>query len=352
MPELNSVAPTYDALLLVSFGGPEGPDDVMPFLENVTRGKNVPEERLREVAQHYELFEGVSPINIQNRALLSALVEELNAHGLKLPVYWANRFWHPLLADTLREMADDGVRHALAFVTSPFGSPLSCHEYLLAIERAREEVGTTAPQVDKLRLFHNHPGFIEAMAERVAAALAEVPDERRATTRLIFTAHSLPADVAQRSPYEMQLREACRLVTELVTTHGLLPPAGEGAASWELAFQSRSGPPSQPWLEPDVRSRVRELHAAGSLSDVVVAPIGFMSENMEILYDLDVEVGELCDELGVNFVRAAVVGNHPRIIRMIRELVEERLDPKLPRLALGTLGPSPDDCPADCTVTA
>ena len=204
----------YDALLLVSFGGPEGPDDVMPFLENVVRGKDVPRERLLAVARQYESFGGCSPANDQSRALLAAIVGQLNAHGPRLPVYWGNRNWHPLLDDAVGQMAEDGVRHALAFVTSAFGSYPTCRQYLEDIERTRAAVGPDAPQIDKLRLFYNHPGFIEATAERVVEAFAEIPPERRDRARLIYTAHSIPAAMAARSPYEHQLREACRLVSE------------------------------------------------------------------------------------------------------------------------------------------
>lgn len=333
---------TYDALLLVSFGGPEGPDDVLPFLENVVHGKNVPRERLLEVAQRYELFDGQSPINSQNRALLTALVDHLNAEGPQLPVYWGNRNWHPLLADTIREMADDGVEHALAFVTSAFGSYPGCRQYLEDIERARQEVGPAAPQIQKLRLFYNHPGFIESMAQRVAAALDEIPAQRRSAARLIYTAHSIPVAAAARSPYEHQLREACRLVTESIQ------PLAASHAGWELAFQSRSGPPSQPWLEPDIRDHIRQLHAAQPPADVVIVPLGFLTENLEVIYDLDIEVRGLCEELGINMVRAAVVGNHPRFVRMIRELIVEQFDPQAPRLALGSDGPWPDQCPDGC----
>jgi protoporphyrin/coproporphyrin ferrochelatase len=329
----------YDAILLVSFGGPEGPDDVMPFLENVVRGKNVPRQRLVEVAQRYELFDGHSPINSQNRALLAVLVDRLNAHGPRLPVYWGNRNWHPMLADAVRQMADDGVRRALAFVTSPFGSYSGCRQYLEDIERARQEVGPEAPQIDKLRLFYNHPGFIEALTDRVAAALAEIPAERRSAAKLVFTAHSIPVAMAKYSPYERQLREACRLVVERVTTQ---------AVSHDLVFQSRSGPPDQPWLEPDIRDHIRRLHAAEPIADLVVVPVGFLAENMEVVYDLDVEVHELCDELGINMVRAAVVGSHPRFVEMIRELILERIDPAAPRLVLGEDGPWPDECPQGC----
>lgn len=343
----------YDALLLVSFGGPEGPEEVLPFLENVVSGRNIPHRRLLEVARHYELLGGVSPINSQNRALLAALADELNAHGPPLPVYWGNRHWHPMLADTLRQMTEDGVRHALAFVASAFGSYPGCRQYVEDIERARREVGPGAPPIDKLRLFFNHPGFIEATVERVAAALSEIPVEKHSVARLLFTAHGIPVAMAERSPYLRQLRESCRLVAERLppmVSHGTSPlPLGEGQGEgWDLVFQSRSGPPSQPWLEPDIRDHIRRLHEADGLERLVIAPIGFLAENMEVVYDLDVEVRQLCDELGVGMVRAAAVGNHPRFVSLIRELIVERLDPTVERLALGALGPWPDECPTDC----
>jgi ferrochelatase len=323
--------------VLLSFGGPEGPDDVLPFLENVTWGKHVPPERLQAVAAHYDLFGGVSPHNAQNRALLVSLVAELNAHGPNLAVYWGNRNWHPMLPDVVQQMADDGIRHALALVTSAFGSYPGCRQYLEDIERAQQEVGPEAPRIDKLRLFYNHPGFIEAMASRAQDALDEIPAERRPAARLVFTAHSIPVAMAETSPYEGQVREACRLVAERL-----------GRADWLLAYQSRSGPPSQPWLGPDVRDVVREMATASPGSDVVLVPIGFVCEHMEVVYDLDVEVGRLCDELGLNMVRSAVVASHPRFVAMIRELIVERTTGSTDRPALGTHGPASDECPADC----
>lgn len=320
---------------------------MLPFLENVVCGKNVPRWRLMEVARHYELFGGVSPLNSQNRALLASLVGELNEHGPRLPVYWGNRHWHPMLTDTIRQMADDGVRHALALVTSAFGSSSGCRQYVDAIQHARAEVGPAAPRIDKLRLFFNHPGFIEAMADRVAAALAELPADDRANARLLFAAHSIPTASAERSPYVRQLREACRLVADRLP---LAASQNQRSFKWELVFQSRSGPPSQPWLEPDIRDHLRMLHEEDVTKPLVIVPIGFLAENMEVVFDLDVEVRELCDELGVKMVRAPVVGNHPRFVRMIRELIVERLDPTAPRLALGSLGPWPDECPADCCI--
>ena len=239
--------PKYDAVLVTSFGGPEGPADVMPFLENVLRGKNVPHERMLEVAEHYYHFGGKSPINDQNRRLIAALERELAEHGPKLPVYWGNRNWHPMLADTLLQMKKDGVRHALAFVTSAYSSFSSCRQYREDIAKAREDAGPDAPVVDKIRAFHNHPGFIEAMVDRVRAALAKLPEEGRDAAQLIYTAHSIPYAMARSCDYEVQLRETGRLVAEEL-----------GHADWQLVYQSRSGPPSQPWLEPDILDYLRQ----------------------------------------------------------------------------------------------
>jgi len=332
---------TYDALLLVSYGGPERLDDVMPFLENVVRGKNVPRQRLLRVAEHYAKFDGVSPINAENRALLAALLGELNTHGPALPVYWANRYWHPMLADTLRQMAEDGVRRALAFATSAFGSPPGCRAYREAIDAAREELGPNAPVVDKLRTFHNHPGFIEPMAERVEAALEKIPESRRPAARIVFTAHSIPVTMARCCPYERQLNESCRLVAERLGLDDWQ------LDDWQLVYQSRSGPPSQPWLEPDINDHLRTL-GDKEIDDVVIVPIGFIQEHMEIVYDLNVEAAARCDELGLNMVRSDVVGCHPRFVRMIRELINERLEANPIRLALGPDGPAPDQCPPTC----
>ena len=327
----------YDALLLVSFGGPERPEDVLPFLENVTQGLPVPRRRLLEVAEHYELFGGVSPINAQNRALLAALVGELNKHGPKLAVYWGNRNWHPMLEDTLRRMAEDGIRRAIALVTSAFGSYSSCRQYLEDIDRAREAVGPNAPAVDKLRLFYNHPGFIGPMAERVVAALDELPAERRDAARLIYTAHSLPISMARNCLYQQQLEEAFRLVSERLARE-----------QWDLVYQSRSGRPSQPWLEPDVCKHIERLGEVGDVADVVIVPIGFLAEHMEVIYDLDVEARAVSERVGLNMVRSAPVGCHARFVTMVRELINERIDPTATRLSLGTHGPSPDICPPDC----
>jgi ferrochelatase len=326
------MSPTYDAILIVSFGGPEGMDDVMPFLERVLAGRNVPPQRMMEVAHHYELFGGVSPINAQNRELIAALQAELDANGPHLPIYWGNRNWHPLLPDTLRQMANDGVQRALAFFTSAYSSYSGCRQYREDIERARAEVGTNAPLVDKIRVFYNHPGFIEPNVENARAALSQLP----AGARLVFTAHSIPLGMAGRSSYERQLRETCRLVAE-----------GAGQPDWELVYQSRSGSPQHPWLEPDICDHLQKLKAEG-VENVVVMPIGFISDHMEVMYDLDVEARQLANEIGLNMVRAGTVGTHPTFIRMIRELILERMDDNPTRRSLGSLGISHDVCPVDC----
>ena len=330
-------AASYEAIVVVSFGGPDKREDVIPFLENVLSGRNVPRERMMEVAEHYYHLGGKSPINDQNRALVSALEHELARNGPAIPVYWGNRNWHPLLADTLREMATDGVRRALAFVTSAYGSYSGCRQYLDDIARAQQQVGASAPTVEKLRLFYNHPSFIEAMAERVKEALDQLPSGSRAAAHLVYTAHSIPTAMAVGSPYVEQLQEACRLVSESL-----------GRSDWTLVYQSRSGPPSQLWLEPDINDYLRKLHASEGPREVIVAPIGFISDHMEVLYDLDTEARALCNELGLTMVRAATVGVHPKFIGMIRDLISERMEPNAARRALGNLGSWHDFCPADC----
>jgi protoporphyrin/coproporphyrin ferrochelatase len=326
----------YDAILIVAFGGPEAKAEVMPFLENVLRGRNVPHERMIEVAHHYELFGGASPLNQQIRDMIAALQSELERHGPHLPIYWGNRNWHPLLADTLQQMAADGVQKALAFVASAYSSYSSCRQYLEDIVRAQEAVGPAAPQVDKIRVFYNHPGFISANVDCLTAALAQIPAERRAQTHVAFTAHSIPQGMADNSRYVAQLEETGRLVAEAA-----------GATNWQLVYQSRSGPPQQPWLEPDIGDHLQALHENG-VTDVVIAPIGFLSDHMEVVFDLDTEARQLAEEIGLNMIRAATVGCHPAFIGMIRELISERLTARPVRLALGAHGPSHDICPLDC----
>jgi ferrochelatase len=326
----------FDALLVVSFGGPERMDDVIPFLENVTRGRGVPRERLEEVARHYELFGGVSPLNAQNRALASALRVELDAHGIALPIYLGNRNWHPFLADALREMASDGIERALAFFTSAYSSYASCRLYRENIGAAQAAAGPKAPEVLRIRAFYNHPGFVGPYVELVREALARLPAGRRERAQVVFTAHSIPLAMARHCRYEAQLAETARLVAE-----------GAEAPAYELVYQSRSGPPHVPWLEPDLCDHLRSLATQG-VEDVVVAPIGFLSDHVEVLYDLDHEARAVAEEAGLGFVRVPTVGTHPAFVAMIRELIEERLDPGLPRRALGQDGPGHDVCPQGC----
>jgi len=315
----------YDALLLVSFGGPEGRDDVMPFLRNVVRGKNVPDERLRRVAEHYYLFDGVSPLNGETRRLLEALEAELAGASIALPLYWGNRNWHPLLEDTVKRMAAAGVRRALAFATSAYSSYSSCRQYLEDIEGARAAAGASAPAIHKMRPFFDHPGFVEATRARLQETLSVIPPERRAAAHLLFSAHSIPLDMARGCDYAHQLERVQSLV------------ASDLPNRKSIVYQSRSGPPSQPWLEPDILDVLRGLAREG-VKDVVVAPIGFVSEHLEVVYDLDTEAKRLAEELGIGLFRAKTVSSHPRFVRMVRELVEESLATNPPECA-------PDCCP-------
>jgi protoporphyrin/coproporphyrin ferrochelatase len=311
---LINVMGTYDALLVVSFGGPEKPDDVMPFLENVVRGRGVPRERLLEVEAHYQRFGGYSPINQQCRDLIVAVEPTID-----LPVYWGNRNWHPYLEDTLRQMAADGVRKAAAFVTSAYSSYSACRQYIEDISLARAAV-EGAPEVVKLRHYFDHPGFITAMADHTREALDRLPAELRDSARLVFTAHSIPISMAATAgpgggAYEAQLRRAATLVTAEVGGDG-----GDGGdRAWDLVWQSRSGAPHIPWLEPDVCDHLLEIDAPA----VVLVPIGFVSDHMEVVYDLDVEAADTARKIGLPLVRASTAGTHPRFVSMVGELLAE-----------------------------
>jgi protoporphyrin/coproporphyrin ferrochelatase len=311
---------SFDALLVVSFGGPEKHEDVLPFLENVLRGKNVPRERMLEVAEHYYHFDGRSPINDQNKQLIAALEGECRSQGLSIPIYWGNRNWHPLLADTLKQMHAEGVRRAAAFVTSAFGSYSGCRQYREDIARAQQTADVQDMVIEKLPNFCDRPEFIAAMADRVRAAMAELSAEHSeagersgsapiTAEQLIFTAHSIPVGMAEASPYLRQLKEASARVA-----------AACGISNWTLVYQSRSGPPSQPWLAPDICDYLREQHAAGVRS-VIICPIGFISDHMEVLYDLDTEARALCDQLGMKMVRAGTAGAHPKLVSMVCDMV-------------------------------
>jgi protoporphyrin/coproporphyrin ferrochelatase len=328
-----------EALLVLGFGGPEGPDDVMPYLENVTRGRGIPRERLEAVAEHYLHFGGVSPINDQNKALVEALRTELAATGTDLPVYWGNRNWAPYVEDVWRQMATDGVEHAYVLATSAYASFSGCRQYHEDVARARvalesDPTAPAGPTAEKLPHYFDQPGFVRANADALAAALAELPAELRDGARLVATAHSIPnamADVAgpQGHAYETELQRAAQLVVD----------AAAPGRAFDLVWQSRSGPPSVPWLEPDVNDHLRGLAEAGERA-VVLFPVGFISDHLEVIWDLDNEAKETAEELGLAFARAATAGTHPAFVTGLREVLEERRAGGPPRL--GT------DCPASC----
>ncbi|HYJ69224.1 MAG TPA: ferrochelatase [Nocardioidaceae bacterium] len=344
----------YDALLLVSFGGPETPADVRPFLENVTRSRGIPPERLSEVAEHYAAFGGRSPINEQCRMLRDAIRADLAAQGIDLPIYWGNRNWHPYLTDTLRQMTVDGVRRAACFVTSAYASYSGCRQYRENLFDAVASVGPGAPRLDRLRHYFNHPGFVTPFVDATLAALAKLPDEMRKTARLVFVTHSIPlamndasgrSDGTEGGAYEAQHRDVASVVAAAVAD------ASGIARDHDLVYCSRSGAPSMPWLEPDIGDHLRALRADG-VDAAVVVPIGFVSDHMEVVFDLDTEAAEIADDIGLAMVRAATPGVHPRFVAMVRELLIERATAaraeEHPRATVGGLPPSWNVCPAGC----
>jgi ferrochelatase len=344
---------SYDAFLLVSFGGPEAPDDVMPFLENVTRGRGIPRERLEQVAHHYLALDGVSPINGQNRALVAALAAEFEARGLDLPVYWGNRNWDPYLTPELRRIYADGHRRVLALVTSAYSSYSGCRQYREDLARSLEEAGLAGElTIDRIRQYFDHPGFVGPFVDGLAVALADLAGEgiRPADIRVLFTTHSIPDAMAAASgppgrfdrqgAYVAQHRAAVRAVVDSVAARGLEVPASS------LVYQSRSGPPHVPWLEPDINLALRD-GAAGGIRAAVVVPIGFVSDHVEVIWDLDREARETCDELGIRMVRVATPGTHPAFVAAVAGLVEERRR-EAPALALSPLGPWPAVCAVGC----
>ncbi|MGK5629880.1 ferrochelatase [Streptomyces sp. URMC 123] len=351
-------ATPYDALLLLSFGGPEGPEDVVPFLENVTRGRGIPRERLQEVGRHYFLFGGVSPINAQNRELLQALRKDFAEHGLELPVHWGNRNWAPYLTDTLRRMVTDGHRRILTLATSAYASYSGCRQYRENLAEALatlESEGLPVPRVDKLRHYFNHPGFVLPMVDATLAALAELPEPVRAEAHLAFTTHSIPTAAADTSgPVEEHGDGGAYVAQHLDVARQIVAAVAERTGvehPWRLVYQSRSGAPHIPWLEPDICDHLEELHGAGAPAAVMV-PIGFVSDHMEVKYDLDTEAAAKAAELGLPVARAATVGADPRFAAGVRELVLERAATErgqtVERCALGALGPSHDLCPVGC----
>ena len=338
MPDLfDNDAHDYDAVLIVSFGGPEGPDDVMPFLDNVLRGLNIPPPVKARIAKRYERYDGISPINAETRAFIAALETELETHGPKLPVYWGNRNWHPMLTDTLRQMVEDGVKNAVAYVTSTFSSYSGCRKYREDLYEAVQGLDD-APHIDKLRVGYNHPGFLEAVTERTREALERAPVVGEGSA-LLFTAHSLPLSMAKRAHYQVQLREACGLVGQAL-----------GIDSWQLVYQSNNASYGEPWLEPDISDALEAVKEAGQ-TDAVIVPIGFVCAHMEVVLDLDVEAREKADALGLKLVRAGTVGAHPAYVGMVRELIVERMAADPERRWLGTRGPNSDYCAPNCCLS-
>jgi ferrochelatase len=318
MPPLRSgPASPYDAVLLVSFGGPDRPEDVVPFLENVTAGRRIPRERLREVGEHYYSFGGKSPINDLNRTLLGAIEADLSGHAIDLPVYWGNRNWRPFLADAVAQMRDDGVTRAACFVTSAYSSYSSCRQYREDLAAAVATVGHRAPRLDRLRSYYNHPGFLEPVVDAVVEAV-----EARPEARLVFVTHSIPTTMNDGSgpnggAYLAQHRSAAAYVADRVRT------ATGRHHPHDLVFCSRSGAAQVPWLEPDVNDHLEKLAAEGAGS-VVLVPIGFVSDHMEVVYDLDTEALSTAERLGLNAVRVPTSGTDPRFVAMVRELLLER----------------------------
>jgi protoporphyrin/coproporphyrin ferrochelatase len=343
----------YDALLLVSFGGPEKPEDVVPFLENVTAGRGIPRERLEAVGEHYYLFGGKSPINDLNRSLMSAIEADLAAAGIDLPVYWGNRNWDPYLTDALTRMREDGVRRAACFVTSAYSSWSSCRQYRENLFDASSAV-EGAPVLDKLRHYFNHPGFVEPMADNVLAALASLPSEVRAGAHLAYVTHSIPDQMALTSGPDGGAYVAQHLsVMEEVTRRVAVETGVQHSA--ELVYCSRSGPPQVPWLEPDVNDHLTALSEAGAPA-VVIVPIGFVSDHMEVVYDLDTEALETARGLGLPAARAATAAPDPRFVAMVRDLLLERAaverGAEVARAAVGSIAPLWDRCPVGCCPNA
>ncbi|MCW2602711.1 MAG: ferrochelatase [Pseudonocardiales bacterium] len=351
----------YDALLLVGFGGPEGMADVMPFLENVTRGRGIPPERLIEVSHHYEHFNGVSPINDQNRALIAALEAELAKRDLDLPILWGNRNWDPYLHEAMTAAHEAGYTRVLALVTSAYSSYSSCRQYREDFADALATSGLDGKlAIDRVRQYFDHPGFVAPFAEGLAAAVASLQAEvgEDAPLEILFTTHSIPDSMGLSSGpparhdhrpdapvggmYEAQhLETAALIVDEAQTLSGIDMP------DWRLVYQSRSGPPSMPWLEPDINDAVRAAAASG-MRGVVVVPSGFVSDHLEVLWDLDEEARETAQEVGIAFARVATAGTHPAFITGLVDLIQERLDPAAPVSALSDLGPWPAVCAPGC----
>ena len=344
------MAENFDALLVLSFGGPEGPDQVMPFLENVTRGRGIPPERLAGVAEHYLHFGGVSPINAINRALIDEIVAELADRGENIPVYFGNRNWHPFVEDTVATMTSDGVRRAAVFTTSAWGGYSGCAQYQEDLRRARAAVGDGAPELVKLRQFFDHPLLVEMFAEAIADAAATLPESLRADARLVFTAHSIPLRAADRCGPDLYARQVAYCA-------GLVAAAA-GYDDYDQVWQSRSGPPQVPWLEPDVGDHLSALAASGTKA-VIVCPVGFVSDHIEVIWDLDNELREQADELGVTLARASTPNAQRRFARLVLDLLDEAREDRAPSRVAGAqpvagYGSSVNGqfCTADCVASA
>ena len=324
----------FDSLLLLSFGGPENSDDVMPFLRNVTAGRGVPDERLAVVAEQYELFGGKSPINELNQQLLCALEEELASRGHEMATFWGNRNWHPFVTDTIVDLKSLGHTSTVCLVTSAFSSYSGCRQYHEDLDRARNEV-PGAPNIERVRVYWDHPDFLGTAAE----LLAESRDAAglSSETPVLHSAHSLPLSMAANCDYQQQLNEAASIVNELAGMRG----------PYEVVFQSRSGPPSVPWLTPDIDQRIHELAEQGT-QELLVHPLGFVADHMEVLFDLDTQSAAAAKEAGVKMVRTPTVGTHPRFVSMLVDLVEEAAGLRADRPSLSKSGPRPDKCNSQC----
>jgi ferrochelatase len=340
----------FEALLLLSFGGPEGPEQVRPFLENVTRGRNIPPGRLDDVAKHYLHFGGVSPINGINRALIEQIEAELVDRGSGMPVYFGNRNWEPYVEDAVKQMRTDGIHRAAVFTTSAWGGYSGCTQYQEDIARARLAVGPDAPELVKLRQYFDHPLLIEMFADAIAEAAASLPEHLRDDARLIFTAHSIPLGAASRCGPDLYAHQ--------VAYSASLVAAAAGYSDYDQVWQSRSGPPQVPWLEPDVSDHLAALVADGTKA-VIVCPIGFVSDHIEVVWDLDNELSEQADAAGVAFARATTPNAQRRFARLTVDLIDELREGRDPARVLGPrpvpgYGFSVDGslCTPDCTSDA
>jgi protoporphyrin/coproporphyrin ferrochelatase len=348
---------TYDAFLLASFGGPEGPDDVMPFLENVTRGRGVPRERLVDVSHHYMELGGVSPINDQNRALIGEIQAEFDRRGITLPIYWGNRFWDPFLAPALKALHEDGHRTVLTLATSAYSSYSGCRAYREDIATALDEANVANDLViDKIRHYFDLPGFVTPFVEGLAAALTALADDGVPVeqTRVLFVTHSIPTAMSETSGPPEMFGATGAYVTQHLTTANLVLDGvrerGVAVPQWTLNYQSRSGAPHIPWLEPDINDAIR-THASDGVTAVVIVPIGFVSDHVEVIWDLDNEAQETCDELGVRMLRVATPGTHPLFVSGLVDLIEARMNGEA-GAALSELGPWPAVCAVGCCANA